>query len=71
MYIVTMMARRKGAKRHIFGRYKTRSEATTAAMLPNKRYIVTIVSGNWQPVAARATDDNGNMYINWVVAEFD
>jgi hypothetical protein len=63
--IVTMTARRKNAKSHIAGRYDSVSEATTAAMRLNKKYIVTIVNGKWELIARRCEDENGNLYMEW------
>lgn len=66
MYYVTFAAKRKNAKRHKASKYKTLTEAKTAALQFSKRYVVTVVSGNWELLAIRCTDDHGNFYM-WEV----
>lgn len=46
-YLCTI-AKRKGAKRHIAGRYNTEAEAVKMAQNINKdRYIIQVCSGDW------------------------
>lgn len=50
MYYLTITAKRKNAKRHIFGRYETLDEAVSRVKDINPRYRIEIYTGNWQIV---------------------
>lgn len=66
MFIVTMKARRKNAKRHIAGKCRHLTAAYTTALLLNKNYDVEVVNGAWKTVAIREKDNNGNFYMREV-----
>lgn len=54
MYILTITAKRKSARRHIVSKYRTLEEARRMFdILNNRRYIIEIYTGNWQFVEQR------------------
>lgn len=48
MYIVAMTARRKNARRHILGKFKTSEEAIAAAIRMADRYDTQVLTGRWE-----------------------
>lgn len=59
MYIVAMTARRKNARRHILGRFKTYEEAIAAAIRMADRYDTQVLTGRWNVINELTAEDAG------------
>lgn len=57
MFIVTITARRKNARRHIAGRYQNYRDAIAAAIGLCNRYDAQVLGGRWNVINELTAED--------------